>query len=149
MICPADGQPCTGDGSQRCRDECARNAAIRREVRPQVGELFGVAGRDQVPDPDCTHECHRPYDEWKALQQLPPFSDEVVSEIHTHTVNHGRQMDEFLHVTRPKVEPAQEVRQAAVLMFEYFTALTDAGFTERQALKIISYSMSEDDGAND
>ena len=108
MICPADGQPCTGDGSQRCRDECARNAAIRREVRPQVGELFGVAGRDQVPDPD-----------------------------------------EFLHVTRPKVEPAQEVRQAAVLMFEYFTALTDAGFTERQALKIISYSMSEDDGAND
>lgn len=52
--------------------------------------------------------------------------------------------------TRPKVEPPQEVRQAATMMFEYFTALTDAGFTEAQALKLIHMGMKgDDDNADD
>lgn len=36
-------------------------------------------------------------------EQLPPFTDEVLSEIHTHTVNHGRQMEIHLPMsTRPQ-----------------------------------------------
>lgn len=51
---------------------------------------------------------------------------------------------------KPKVEPPQDMRQAAVMMFQYFTALTDAGFTEAQAIQIISFAMkqeaTDDDG---
>jgi len=39
---------------------------------------------------------------------------------------------------RPKVEPSAELRAAAASMYELFVAIVDAGFTEEQALALLS-----------
>jgi hypothetical protein len=49
-----------------------------------------------------------------------------------------------------KVEPSQVIRQASTAMFEMFTGLIDAGFTETQALTIIGIMMrNAADGLHD
>jgi len=40
------------------------------------------------------------------------------------------------------VEPSAEARQAAQVFFQQFRAFLDAGFTEEQSLKLISYMLN-------
>ena len=40
-----------------------------------------------------------------------------------------------------KIEPPADMREAAIAAFQAFVALTDAGFTERQALMILAEQM--------
>ncbi len=119
MICPADNQPCTGTMDARCHGECSRLAAIRDKVRPAMEGLFAV------PGPIIGKEA-------------PAAGRDQVDDL-----------SGFPFQGKPKVEPPQEMRQGATMMFQWFTALVDAGFTEGQALKIIALGMNGDDNADD
>lgn len=45
-------------------------------------------------------------------------------------------------MNRAKREPSADIRQAASAMHEIFTALTDEGFTETQALVILGQMLA-------
>ncbi|WP_280476064.1 hypothetical protein [Nocardia farcinica] len=45
--------------------------------------------------------------------------------------------DHFRPGDARNIEPSANARQFATTTFDYFTALTQAGFTERQALAVI------------
>lgn len=51
--------------------------------------------------------------------------------------------------SRAKVEPGQVARSAARAMFELFTAFTDEGFTERQALTMLGIMLKNADDDDD
>lgn len=42
MICPMDDQPCTGDHSTRCRDDCRRYMNRSRAISEQVPNARGL-----------------------------------------------------------------------------------------------------------
>jgi hypothetical protein len=50
---------------------------------------------------------------------------------------------------RAKVEPSQETRAAVKSMFELFIAMTDEGFTERQALTMLGIMLKNADDDDD
>jgi hypothetical protein len=50
---------------------------------------------------------------------------------------------------RPKREPSADLRQAAAGMAELFTALSDEGFTEAQALTILGQVIASQTKPND
>ena len=58
-------------------------------------------------------------------------------------------MQDLAHAPRAKVEPGQVARSAAKAMFELFTAFTDEGFTEWQALTMLGIMLKNADDDDD
>jgi hypothetical protein len=50
--------------------------------------------------------------------------------------------DEFADLPMPKVEPPAEIRQLAGMIFATYTAYIEAGFTEEQAMRLITASIA-------